>query len=72
LSQTQGISPSETRFWNNLQNAKVLRSWVVRPYLTIYTGVPTFVGCTRLLIQYIRSYRQYLEAISSIRKTKKV
>jgi hypothetical protein len=27
----------------------------------------TLVGCPRLLIQYIRSYPSYLEAVSSIR-----
>jgi hypothetical protein len=30
-------------------------------------GVPPLVGCPRLLIQYIRSYPPYLEAVSSIR-----
>jgi hypothetical protein len=30
-------------------------------------GGPPLVGCPRLLIQYIRSYAPYLEAISSIR-----
>jgi hypothetical protein len=30
-------------------------------------GGPPTVGCPRLLIQYIRSYRPYLEAVSSIR-----
>jgi len=54
-----------------LQNIKVLLSWVVRPWLTIDTSVPPLVGCTQQLIQYIRSYRQYLEVGSSIRKAKK-
>jgi hypothetical protein len=30
-------------------------------------GGPPPVGCPRLLIQYIRSYPPYLEAVSSIR-----
>jgi hypothetical protein len=30
-------------------------------------GGPPTVGCQRLLIQYIRSYPPYLEAVSSIR-----
>jgi hypothetical protein len=30
-------------------------------------GGPPPVGCLRLLIQYIRSYPPYLEAVSSIR-----
>jgi hypothetical protein len=31
------------------------------------TGGPPTVGCPRLLIQHIRSYPPYLEAVSSIR-----
>jgi hypothetical protein len=31
-------------------------------------GEPPLVGCPRLLIQYIRSYPPYLEAVSSIHK----
>jgi hypothetical protein len=30
-------------------------------------GEPPLVGCTRLLVQYIRSHHPYLEAVSSIR-----
>jgi len=30
-------------------------------------GGPTPIGCPRLLVQYIRSYPQYPEALSSIR-----
>jgi hypothetical protein len=30
-------------------------------------GEPPLVGCTRLLIQYIRNHPPYLEAVSSIR-----
>jgi hypothetical protein len=33
----------------------------------LQAGGPSFVGCPRLLIQYIRSYPPYLEAVSSIR-----
>jgi hypothetical protein len=31
------------------------------------TRIPPTVGCPRLLIQHIRSYPPYLEAVSSIR-----
>jgi hypothetical protein len=30
------------------------------------SGGPPLVGCSRLLIQYIRSYPPYLEAVSSV------
>jgi hypothetical protein len=33
----------------------------------LQAGGPPPVGCPRLLIQYIRSYPPYLEAVSSIR-----
>ncbi|KAJ4443747.1 hypothetical protein ANN_05525 [Periplaneta americana] len=33
-------------------------------------GEPLLIGCPRLLIQYIRSYPPYLEAVSSIRNLK--
>jgi hypothetical protein len=40
---------------------------VVRPPPNPQAGGPPPVGCPRLLIQYIRSYPPYLEAVSSIR-----
>jgi hypothetical protein len=33
-------------------------------------GGPPLVGCPRLLIQYIRSYPPYLEAVSSVRNVR--
>jgi len=33
---------------------------------TFKAGNPPLVGCPRLLIQYIRSYPPYLEAVSSV------
>jgi len=40
---------------------------VVSPPPNPQAGGPPTVGCPRLLIQYIRSYPPYLEAVSSIR-----
>jgi hypothetical protein len=40
---------------------------VVSPPHNPQAGGPFTVGCSRLPIQYIRSYPPYLEAISSIR-----
>jgi hypothetical protein len=45
----------------------VLRWWVVSPPPNPQAGGPPPVVCPRLLIQYIRSYPPYLEAVSSIR-----
>jgi hypothetical protein len=44
-----------------------LRWGVVSPPPTPQAGGPRPVGCPRLLIQYIRSYPSYLQAVSSIR-----
>ncbi|KAJ4446277.1 hypothetical protein ANN_12972 [Periplaneta americana] len=41
--------------------------WVVSPSPNPQAGGPPLIGCPRLLIQYIRSYPPYLEAVSSIR-----
>jgi hypothetical protein len=43
-----------------------LRCWVVSYPPNPQAGGPPPVGCPRLLIQYIRSYPPYLEAVSSI------
>jgi hypothetical protein len=45
----------------------VLHWWVVSPPPNPQAGGPSPVGCPRLLIQYIRCYPPYLEAVSSIR-----
>jgi hypothetical protein len=47
-----------------------LRWWVVSPPPNPQAGGPAPVGCPRLLIQYIRSYPPYLEAVSSIHNLK--
>jgi hypothetical protein len=44
----------------------VLRGRVVSPPPNPQAAGPSTVGCPRLLIQYIRSYPPYLEAVSSI------
>jgi hypothetical protein len=46
----------------------VLRGRVVSPPPNPQAGGPPTVGCSRLLIQHIRSYPPYLEAVSCIRK----
>jgi hypothetical protein len=46
---------------------EVLRWGVVSPPPNPQARGPPPVGCPRLLIQYIRSYRPYLEDVSSIR-----
>jgi hypothetical protein len=43
-----------------------LRRVVVSPSFSPQAGGPPFVGCPRLLIQYIRSYPPKLEGVSSI------
>jgi hypothetical protein len=45
----------------------VLWGRVVSPPSNPQAGGPPTAGCPRLLIQYIRSYPPYLEAVSSIR-----
>jgi hypothetical protein len=54
-------------FLHFVANLFILRWGVVSPTPNLQAGGPPFVGCPRLLIQYIRSYRPYLEAISFIR-----
>jgi hypothetical protein len=39
---------------------------LLAPRPTPQAGGPPLVGCLQLLIQYIRSYPPYLEAVSSI------
>jgi hypothetical protein len=48
----------------------VLRGRVVSPLPNPQAGGPPIVDCPRLLIQYICSYPPYLEAFSSICKTR--
>jgi hypothetical protein len=48
----------------------LLRWGVVSRTPNPQAGAPPLVGCPRLLIQYIRNYPPYLEAISSICKVK--
>ncbi|KAJ4446561.1 hypothetical protein ANN_13258 [Periplaneta americana] len=43
----------------------------VSPSPNPQAGGPPLIGCPRLLIQYIRSYPPYLEAVSSIRNLRK-
>jgi hypothetical protein len=50
-----------------LRKKKVLRWGVVSPLSNPQAGEPSPVGCPRLLIQFIRSYPPYLEAVSSVR-----
>jgi hypothetical protein len=40
-----------------------LRKGVLSPTPNTQVGGPSFVGCPRLLLQYIRSYPLYLEAV---------
>jgi hypothetical protein len=57
------------RFLMNFRNRLIFLRWgVVSPTPNPQAGGPPLVGCPRLLIQYIRSYPPYLEAVSSIRK----
>jgi hypothetical protein len=46
---------------------EVLRWGIVSPSPNPQAGGPPIVGCPRLLIQCIRSYHPYSEAVSSIR-----
>jgi hypothetical protein len=45
----------------------ILRGMVVSPTPNPQAGGPPTVGCPRLIIQHIRSYPPYMEAVSSIR-----
>jgi hypothetical protein len=51
----------------NFRKNFIFLRWVVRATPNPQTGGPPLVGCPRLLIQYIRSYHPYLEAVPSIR-----
>jgi hypothetical protein len=52
----------------NFRNKSIFLRWaVVSPTPNPQTGGPPIVDCLRLLIQYIRNYPLYLEAVSSIR-----
>jgi hypothetical protein len=60
------IRPSPRPFLTFRNNLIFLRRGVVSPTPNPQAGGQPLVGCPRLLIQYIRSYPPYLEAISSI------
>jgi hypothetical protein len=55
------------RLINFRNNLIFLLRGVVSPTRNRQAGGPPLVGCPRFLIQYIRSYPTYLEAVSSIR-----
>ncbi|KAJ4428508.1 hypothetical protein ANN_24550 [Periplaneta americana] len=50
---------------STLNDESALKSVIPSP--NPQAGGPPLIGCPRLLIQYIRSYPPYLEAVSSIR-----
>jgi hypothetical protein len=63
----QRISPCP-RLLVNFRNKIIFLQWgVVSPTPNPKAGGPPVVGCTWLLIQYIRNYPPYREAVSSIR-----
>jgi hypothetical protein len=64
----QGIRPGP-RLFVYFRNRLIFYSEdLLVPRPTLQAGGPPLVGCTRLLIQYIRVYPPYLEVVSSIRK----
>jgi hypothetical protein len=65
----QRIRPSPRPFVTFRNKLIFLRWWVVSPMLNPQVGRPPFVGCPRLLMQDIRNYASYLEAISSTRSS---
>jgi hypothetical protein len=59
---------SYPRLFVTYRNKLFFLQWgVFSPSPNPQAGVPPFVGCLRLLIQYIHSCPPYLEAVSSIR-----
>jgi hypothetical protein len=62
----QGICPDPRLLMNFCNKLIFLRWGVVSPMLNPQAGGPPIVGCPWLLMQYIRSYPPYLEAVSSI------
>jgi hypothetical protein len=48
------------------RNKLILYDEMFYPTPNSHAGGPPLVGCPRLLIQYIRSYPPYLEAVSSV------
>jgi hypothetical protein len=63
----QGIRPGP-RLLVIFRNKPIFLWWgIVSPTPNHQDGGPPLIGCPRLLIQYIRSYPPYLEAVSSIR-----
>jgi hypothetical protein len=60
--------PAKSEVLVTFQHAVFFLRWgVVSPPPNPQAGRQPVVGCPRLLIQYIRSYPPYLEAVSSIR-----
>jgi hypothetical protein len=67
MSFIQGIRP-DPRLLVIFRNKLIFFRWgVVSLTPKPQAGGPPFIGCPRLLIQYIRSYHPYLEGVSSIR-----
>ena len=58
------ISPNPKLFWMFRNMIKFLRWGVVSTSSNPQVGRPPLIGCPRLLVQYIRSYSPYLEAVS--------
>jgi hypothetical protein len=63
----QGIRPGPRLLVIFRNKLIFLRRGVVSRTPNPQAGGPPLIGCPRLLIQYIRSYPPYLEAVSSIR-----
>jgi hypothetical protein len=62
----QRIRPSPKPCVTFRNNINFLRREVVRPTPESEAGVVPLVGCPQLLIQYIRRYPAYLDAVYSI------
>jgi hypothetical protein len=61
------IIPPAPRSFMTFRNKLFFRWRVISPTPNPQAGRPPLVRCPRLLIQYIRTYPLYLEAVSSIR-----
>jgi hypothetical protein len=65
-SQEPAKSSKSEALCNTSQDTGFLRRGTVNPPSDPQAGVTPLVGCPRLLIQYIRSYPPYMEAVSFI------